>query len=492
MATTHPAQPADPVVEFPRGEWRLRTQRQAPVRIRLHASRSIARLSLLVLADCTALIGAWQGLRVARAFASPVDRLFPAGSLYGPRIAVAALIGLAVFGAYRGGDRWRSWIAVFRGSALAAGLVLWHDLWSMPVAETLLRWLVVSALLGSVLGVVRAALDVAVRAWRRTDARREAVLLIAPEDDLPSAQRSTVFDPGSPFCVAESVPLPEGMTVGEASERVLRSVSETGAGTLMIAGYVQPKIWSTLVEIAHAGGCRLLSMGRHAGSIVTNVRQLSYRGVPVTEVTTPQLLYPQLQIKRAFDLVAAGVGLVILSPLLAVVCLAVKLTSPGPMIFTQDRIGEGGRIFRIMKFRSMRLDAEEHLDELRERSVYGDGRLFKLKDDPRSTKLGSFLRRTSLDELPQLVNVVRGDMSLVGPRPPVPREVVLYEAHHYSRFDMKPGITGPWQISGRNEITDFEEVVLLEREYVREWSLLKDLRILVETVPVVLMRKGAA
>jgi lipopolysaccharide/colanic/teichoic acid biosynthesis glycosyltransferase len=145
----------------------------------------------------------------------------------------------------------------------------------------------------------------------------------------------------------------------------------------------------------------------------------------------------------------------------------------------------------ILKFRTMRADAEKGLAELRSRNLYPDGKLFKLVRDPRVTRLGRFLRRASLDELPQLVNVLRGEMSLVGPRPPLPSEVALYEEHHYGRLDMTPGITGPWQVAGRNLMTDFEEIVRLEREYTQNWDLAKDAAILLRTIPVVLRMQGA-
>src|SRR5207302_3560651 len=169
----------------------------------------------------------------------------------------------------------------------------------------------------------------------------------------------------------------------------------------------------------------------------------------------------------------------------------VKVGSRGPAFFTQERVGRGGRLFKIVKLRTMEDGAEAKRDDLLTQSVYGDPRLFKVPSDPRMTRLGRWLRRTSLDELPQLVNVLKGEMSLVGPRPPLPSEVVLYESHHYARFDVKPGITGPWQIAGRNQITDFERVVALETHYIREWSLLNDLSILLRTVWVVAQMRGA-
>jgi lipopolysaccharide/colanic/teichoic acid biosynthesis glycosyltransferase len=173
------------------------------------------------------------------------------------------------------------------------------------------------------------------------------------------------------------------------------------------------------------------------------------------------------------------------------VAALVKLSSRGSVFFRQNRVGRGGRLFKIYKFRTMVAGAEERRDELVQRSIYPDRRLFKIVGDPRVTRLGTWLRRTSLDELPQLFNVLKGEMSLVGPRPPIPSEVDLYEAHHYARFDVKPGITGPWQVAGRNKVTDFEHVVTLETRYIREWSLLGDLVILFRTCWVVLGMRGA-
>jgi lipopolysaccharide/colanic/teichoic acid biosynthesis glycosyltransferase len=182
---------------------------------------------------------------------------------------------------------------------------------------------------------------------------------------------------------------------------------------------------------------------------------------------------------------------VVLSPLLALVAAAVWLDSGRPVFFRQRRVGLGGSEFWIAKFRTMVPDADARRDDLLDRSLYTDGRLFKVKDDPRVTRLGSVLRRTSLDELPQLWNVLLGDMSLVGPRPPMTSEVALYEMHHYARFYVRPGITGPWQVNGRNSVTDFEEVIRLENDYIRDWSIWKDLGLLIRTVPAVLFMRGA-
>ena len=197
---------------------------------------------------------------------------------------------------------------------------------------------------------------------------------------------------------------------------------------------------------------------------------------------------PRLALKRTMDLTFTLIGLALIWPILLVVALAIKLDSKGPVLFRQTRAGVGGRSFRILKFRTMVVGADAQKASLAHLNEYPDGKLFKIKNDPRITRVGRFLRRTSLDELPQLWNVVRGEMSLVGPRPCVPSELRAYAAHHMVRLHVVPGVTGPWQVNGRNNVLDFEEVVRMERDYIRSWSLLKDLTILVKTVPTLLGR----
>src|SRR5439155_584052 len=215
------------------------------------------------------------------------------------------------------------------------------------------------------------------------------------------------------------------------------------------------------------------------------------QGQPLVQLTAPSLKGPQLIAKRVVDLIGATIGLIVLRPILVILAVFVKLGSRGPAFFTQERVGRGGRLFKIIKLRTMVDGAEARRDSLLTQSVYDDPRLFKVPSDPRMTRLGRWLRRTSLDELPQLVNVLKGNMSLVGPRPPLPSEVALYEAHHYARFDVKPGMTGPWQVAGRNQVTDFERVVALETGYMRTWSLRRDVLILVQTIPAVFGMRGA-
>jgi exopolysaccharide biosynthesis polyprenyl glycosylphosphotransferase len=192
---------------------------------------------------------------------------------------------------------------------------------------------------------------------------------------------------------------------------------------------------------------------------------------------------PQLAVKRLMDIALTASGVVLMWPLFVLIAIAIKLDSRGPVLFSQPRAGVGGKPFRMLKFRTMRHGADDEKDKLAHLNVSGDPRLFKIHKDPRITRVGRILRRTSLDELPQVLNVLRGDMSLVGPRPFFPGDLAQYEQHHFERLHVLPGITGLWQVSGRSDVVDFDEVVRLDLEYIRDWSLTSDLVILLKTIP---------
>ncbi|WP_410429642.1 sugar transferase [Metabacillus litoralis] len=194
--------------------------------------------------------------------------------------------------------------------------------------------------------------------------------------------------------------------------------------------------------------------------------------------------------KRTLDISGALVGLIILSIILLVVALLIKLEDPkGPIFFSQRRVGKDGKEFKMYKFRSMVTDAEAKLEELLKYNEV-EGAMFKMKDDPRVTKIGRFIRKTSIDELPQLFNVLKGDMSLVGPRPPLPREVEEYTSYHMQRLLVKPGCTGVWQSSARNSV-GFEEMVEMDLYYIRNRSFIFDLKIIFKTIIVLFGSKDA-
>jgi len=199
----------------------------------------------------------------------------------------------------------------------------------------------------------------------------------------------------------------------------------------------------------------------------------------------------QLFVKGIIDMVGAAVGLVLLSPIFLFTAIAIKLESSGPVFFRQARVGARGNVFKIIKFRSMYADAEEHRQELEAKNKIKDGMMFKIDNDPRITKVGAFIRKTSIDELPQLINVLKRDMSLVGTRPPTIDEVKKYNPEHWRRISIQPGITGMWQVNGRSEILNFSDVIKLDEKYIDEWSLLLDIKLLLQTVKVVLTTRGA-
>lgn len=193
--------------------------------------------------------------------------------------------------------------------------------------------------------------------------------------------------------------------------------------------------------------------------------------------------------KRLFDLSVGLLVFVFVIPIVPLIALMIKLDSPGPVFYRQDRIGRGGRPFRFYKFRSMYREADRRRTELESRNEQ-EGPVFKIKADPRITPVGQFLRRSSVDEIPQILNVLRGEMSIVGPRPPLPVEVARYQPWHRRRLDVKPGITCLWQIAGRSQI-GFDEWMRLDMEYLRTRSLRTDLAIFLKTLPAVMARRGA-
>jgi exopolysaccharide biosynthesis polyprenyl glycosylphosphotransferase len=212
-------------------------------------------------------------------------------------------------------------------------------------------------------------------------------------------------------------------------------------------------------------------------------------GLPMLALTRAPSDELALAAKRMFDIAVSFTILFLLSPVFAALALAIKLDSRGPVFFRQRRVGLQGRTFDIFKLRSMHLDAEQRLESLRAHNEMS-GPVFKMKNDPRITRVGRFIRRTSLDEFPQFWNVLRGEMSVVGPRPPLPSEVRQYKRWQRRRLSVKPGITCIWQISGRNNI-DFDKWMELDLEYIDQWSLWNDIQICLKTIPAVLGTRGA-
>ena len=220
-----------------------------------------------------------------------------------------------------------------------------------------------------------------------------------------------------------------------------------------------------------------------------NASMGTFNSIPVVTFFNREFDAKDLAIKRVFDLAGSMVGIVLLAVATVIVGPIIKLESPGPIFFKQKRVGKNGRYFYLYKFRSMYVDAEERKSELMAQNEMS-GLMFKMDNDPRITKVGKFIRKTSIDELPQFINVLKGDMSLVGTRPPTVNEFNQYEGHHKRRLSMKPGITGMWQAYGRNTVKDFEDVVKMDLNYIDNWSLGLDMKILGKTVVTVFINGG--
>lgn len=242
----------------------------------------------------------------------------------------------------------------------------------------------------------------------------------------------------------------------------------------------------------------LESMGVVVSMSITQLREFEeYKttigmigDVPVVRFASVFHEYNKLLVKRIIDIFGAIIGLMITAVVTVILAPILLIESPGPLFFKQKRVGRNGRYFYMYKFRSMYKDAEERKKELMDKNEM-NGLMFKMTDDPRITKVGKFIRKTSIDELPQFFNVLKGDMSLVGTRPPTVDEFKQYEGHHKRRLMMKPGITGLWQVSGRSDIEDFEEVVMLDLQYIDNWCVTEDIKILFKTVKVIFFGKGA-
>ncbi|WP_084701226.1 sugar transferase [Cryptosporangium arvum] len=295
--------------------------------------------------------------------------------------------------------------------------------------------------------------------------------------------------------------LPVGVAVGDsdvvdvpvygAFDDVLRAIIDADADTLIVlpSPDIDPAAMRALSWDLEGTGVDLIL----ANALLdvtgprTSIRPVD--GLPLLHVEPASLTGARRVVKRIFDVVVSGLLLVCASPMLLAVALAVRLSSKGPALFMQTRVGKDGREFRLYKFRSMYLDAEERLAELQHQNEH-NGILFKIRDDPRVTKLGKHLRRFSIDELPQLINVLKGDMSLVGPRPPLPREVAQYAHDVRRRLAVIPGLTGLWQVSGRSNLS-WEDSVRLDLRYVENWSLSFDLVILLRTFVAVVRSSGA-
>lgn len=492
-----------PVVPYP-----IALQAQAIGTVRKHALQAAVRRGSLLVADVGALYLLKFVLRAMRdhamfgaAMRDAAQVLLPKGQYYPYEFTAALVVGLTVAGAYGSGNNRRSGRKLLTGTTLGMALISWGRFWasvtlhgstSAFTLQSTLAFVLAVIAVGSVVLAERRLLDRLVGWLRPYSTSTTRVLAVGAPAECEKViedfvTRDRAFTSVGFLGVDESLEL----SVRKRRAAITQALTASRADAIVLCGELKADVATDFVRLADAAGCQVMAMRRLQSVSGLHPEMKWSRGVPFVQLSRPGLRGGQLVLKRVFDSCAASVGLVVLSPLLLLVATAVRWSSRGPVVFQQTRVGLGGRTFQMYKFRTMSADAENCRAALLPQNVYSDQRLFKVKNDPRITRLGHILRQSSLDELPQLWNVVRGEMSLVGPRPPLLSELGQYQEHDYVRFDMRPGVTGPWQVSGRNNITDFDEIVRLESDYMRGWSISRDAGILLRTMPVVISRAGA-
>ena len=459
----------------------------------------------LTLLDLALLVAAFAIAHVLRFPWDPAAGLPTAGAVEFLTAPVIVVVWMALLSVYRtrdrriigvGGEEYRRLLT----ASLVAGAVVAVAAYAMGI--DIARGYVAIAF---PIGLLMLALGR--RAVRGALARRRArgeelvdVLLAGDADDVRYVGRRIVTTPAAGYRITAAVtdcePVGSDLRVGSVHVPVVGGVDElvtaaerSGVAAVVVAGAVAGgherlrrlgwQLEERGVELVVSSPLADIDSGR--------VHQRPVDGLPLMHVETPD--YTRRVGKRALDVAGAVVGLVLLLPVFAVIAVCIRAHDGGPVLFRHVRVGRGGAQFSILKFRTMCVDAEDRMAELVVHND-GDGPHFKIKDDPRITRVGAFLRRTSLDELPQLWNVLTGSMSLVGPRPASPREVAAYADFDDRRLLVTPGMTGLWQISGRSDL-DWADGLRLDLHYVENWSFVHDLVILARTIPSVLRSRGA-
>ena len=483
---------------------RARLSDRQPEVLRRHGWRLASRIGLLLVGDIGAFLAARSLLRVLASRPEIASR-FPgnplaAGPLANPGAPgslvffVTLLFALALLGSY---SRHRG---LNTSARLGGAVMLAAAAAALPLAALIgVPFAIAQAVL---VGLVTWLAMLVVRAgserflasvWPR-DRWASPALLVGPANSRTSRAVAAISRPGGDYTIAGHHRILHTELPTDPRRLALdvqRMVEKIEAEAVVLCDPLPEPYLRALLDIVLETGSQLLYPARAVRIEEPRPRLVWHHDQPFFELGAPVLKMSAVAIKRATDVLVSSLLIVFLLPLLFAVAAGVKLDSRGPVFFRQHRAGRGGRSFDMIKFRTMRIGADGEKLALAHLNHTGDTRLFKIPSDPRVTRFGWLLRRWSLDELPQLWNVLRGDMSLVGPRPFFESDFAAYEDHHFRRLDTKPGITGLWQVSGRSEVVDFEDVVFLDRQYIEQWSVWLDVSILLRTISAVVRRTGA-
>jgi exopolysaccharide biosynthesis polyprenyl glycosylphosphotransferase len=447
--------------------------------------RRVMRLTTLHLVD-GALIAAVALLLAT--FWSPFAALYE----YIPAVVAIHLLSLNALSAYQAGDARRDERRLVLGVGLAlmtlSALALFPP--RLPLEPLLLA--AFGTLTFSALLLGRYGVDQVVRIAYKHGIGLRRALLIGNLDEVGHAIGQLRDDRNiDHYIVGHVTPAgdPDPASLGSVTE-IARVMEEQSVQEVIVSSLLPQDTLRQVAQCCFEGGAALFVIPPLPRAPEYRAEPLRVGGCALLRLHPGRLELPALLVKRGFDLVLASLALLLAAPLMLLIAAAIKLDSPGPVFFRAKRVGLGGELFDMWKFRSMCVDAAQREAELAHLNIY-EGGTFKIRNDPRITRMGRFLRRTSLDELPQLFNVLAGEMSLVGPRPALVSDLDRYAPHHFERLAVIPGITGAWQVGGRNLITDFETVFDMDRSYIRSWSLLLDIKIMLRTVKVVAKGEGA-
>jgi exopolysaccharide biosynthesis polyprenyl glycosylphosphotransferase len=474
---------------------------RAAENLRRHAWRALRRVAALVVVDALCFIAAVTVMRTithgaSAEGASVFSALIPGefGSHLG--LGVALLVGTTVSGAYGPGDAHRHLGRLFVAALVASLLPVWSHLWTQSPVDALHTWFLAFAPLFVALVTLRTTADAIAQRWSHGAGlrTRPRALLVGTASDCLARQNCSALTRRAAFDVLGFVDLddsPHHRALGAVGD-LERLVLERAADTVVLCGLPTPEVMNRVLRAAVIAECTVMASAPQLELPAVRPNVIMQHGQPLLELRPVALRAKQLILKRALDIIGSVLSLILLAPVFAVIALLIVLDTPGPVLFVQFRLGRFGRPIRCLKFRSMSADAEARLysDPVLFGKYVDNGYKLPASSDDRITKIGRFLRRTSLDELPQLWNVLKGEMSLVGPRPIVPDEIHHYNGESPLLLSLKPGITGAWQVSGRSAV-QYPQRVAVELEYVEGWSLWRDISILIRTVPAVLAARGA-
>lgn len=485
-------------------DFRARLFDQHAEAVRRHTMRLASRIGILSVSDGAAFVVARQALREFARQPLIAERL-PANLIsYGPLanpgepgsmvFPVALVLALALTGSYTRHRALNTAVRLAAATALAIGAASVPLAALFGVSRAVASTLMVGAVTWGSLLVTRSLTERFLERVWPCDRWAGPAVLVGSGSVQMSPAALAISRPSGDYRVAAHHYLADPTSIGDPralATDVRALIEETGAEAVVLGEPLPERYVRALLDTVLETGCQLLYPAGALRIEEPRPRLVWHHDQPFFELGAPVLKMSAVVVKRVMDVILASLLLALSLPVTVIIAIGIKVDSRGPVFFLQQRAGRGGRRFGMIKFRTMRLGADNEKADLAHLNYTGDVRLFKIPSDPRVTKFGWFLRRWSLDELPQLWNVLRGDMSLVGPRPFFEADFAAYEDHHFRRLDTKPGITGLWQVSGRSDVVDFEDVVFLDRQYIEQWSLWLDVSILFRTVSAVVRRRGA-